>query len=83
MADCELMTIITAVACGITKCFSTDDISILAASFTQLGDTLATYLVQVEIEEKRTAAREAEKSKGTGKSNNERKEPIEYRGQEP
>jgi len=52
MNDCELITFITAIACGITKCCSEDDISLLAVGFTQLGDTLATYLTQKEIREK-------------------------------
>ncbi len=49
MAYCELIALITSIACGITKCFSDDEIALLAASFTQLGDTLATYLTQVQI----------------------------------
>ncbi len=53
MAGCELITLVTAVACGITKCYSEDDIAIMAAIFTQLGDSLATYLVQVELEANR------------------------------
>lgn len=89
MCDCELMALITAVACGITKCFNVDDISILAASFTQLGDTLATYLVQVELNEKRAAAKnESDQNKkscqNNGQDDKEKgKEPFEFRGEEP
>ncbi len=53
MLDCELITLISAIACAIIKCNDEDTISILGASFTQLGDTLATYLVQKGIAEKR------------------------------
>lgn len=53
MADCELIALISAIACAIIKCNDEDTIIILAASFTQLGDTLATYLAQQGIMEKR------------------------------
>ena len=53
MLDCELITLISAIACAIIKCNDENTIAILGASFTQLGDTLATYLVQQEIAEKR------------------------------
>ncbi len=53
MLDCELITLISAIACAIIKCNDEDTISILAVSLTQLGDTLATYLTQKEIMEKR------------------------------
>jgi hypothetical protein len=49
MNDCELIMTITAIACGIIKCCSEDDITILSVAFTQLGDTLATYLTQKEL----------------------------------
>lgn len=49
MDDCELIALITAAACGITKCCQDDDIAVLSAVFSQLGDTLATVLVQREI----------------------------------
>ncbi len=52
MDECELIALITAVACAISKNCSEDDISILAAVFTQLGDTLATILVKRELQEK-------------------------------
>lgn len=53
MQNCELVSFVTAMACTISKCCSEDEISILAAAFTQLGDTLATMLVNNEINEKR------------------------------
>lgn len=57
MNDCGLIMSITAIACGIIKCCSEDDISILSVAFSQLGDTLATYLTQKELcENKQTDA---------------------------
>jgi hypothetical protein len=49
MKDCELIMTITAIACGIIKCCSDDDITIMSAAFSQLGDTLDTYLTQKEL----------------------------------
>jgi hypothetical protein len=51
MEDCELVALITAAACAISKCCNENEIAILAASFTQLGDTLATINTQREIRE--------------------------------
>lgn len=51
MDECELIALVTAVACGISKCCQEDDITIMAAVFTQLGDTLTTILVQRELRE--------------------------------
>lgn len=53
MDSCELITLITAIACALTKCCSEDELSILAVSFTQLGDTLGTYLTKEELNEKK------------------------------
>jgi hypothetical protein len=63
MVDCELIAFITAISCGLIKCFSNDDLSILAASFNQLGDTLATYLAQVEVAENRANAKKNDANK--------------------
>lgn len=49
MASCELVTLVTALACSITKVFTKDETAILAAVLTQLGDTLATIAVNDEI----------------------------------
>jgi len=54
MDECELITLVTAVACGISKCCSEDDISLLSAVMSQLGDTLATILTQREINENKS-----------------------------
>lgn len=55
MDECELISLVTAVACSISKCCSDDDISILAVVFTQLGDTLQTVLTKREQKESRKA----------------------------
>jgi dolichol kinase len=49
MDDCELIALITGIACTISKCYSTDEISLMAVVFTQLGDTLSTILLQREL----------------------------------
>ena len=49
MNSCELVTTITALACSLQKCCSKEELTILAAAFTQLGDTLATIAVHNEI----------------------------------
>ena len=40
--SCELVNLISILACSIAKDKTIDEISVLAAIFTQLGDTLAT-----------------------------------------
>ncbi|WP_429148718.1 DUF6774 domain-containing protein [Anaerotaenia torta] len=40
------------IACSISKCCSTDEISLLAVVFCQLGDTLSTILLQRERNDK-------------------------------
>jgi len=52
MHDCELISLITAIACAIIKCLPDEDLELLAAALTQLGDTLTTYLTQKGIKEK-------------------------------
>ncbi|MDY3971428.1 MAG: DUF6774 domain-containing protein [Clostridia bacterium] len=42
MSSCELVTLVSALACSIAKTFTKDETALLAAIFTQLGDTLAT-----------------------------------------
>lgn len=49
MNSCELVTYISSLACAISKCCSRDDVTILAAVFTQLGDSLETILAHQEI----------------------------------
>lgn len=42
MQGCEFVTFISALACAIAKDKTQEEINVLAAFFTQLGDTLAT-----------------------------------------
>jgi len=49
MNSCELVAYITAIACTISKCYSDEEIALMAAAFTQLGDTLTTILAQNEV----------------------------------
>lgn len=60
MNSCEFVTFISVVACSLTSCCSKDELSLLAAVFTQLGDTLATILTREEI----CSRDEGEKDKG-------------------
>lgn len=52
MSECELIAFISTVACTLSKCCSTDELTILSVVFTQLGDTLATVLAKRELCEK-------------------------------
>lgn len=45
MDHCELVLLISSLACTIAQDKSVEDISLLAAVFTQLGDTLATLAI--------------------------------------
>ncbi len=56
MDECELIALVTSVACAISKSCSDDDISVLSAVFSQLGDTLQTVLTQREIRNNQTSA---------------------------
>lgn len=49
MDECELVTLISLVACSISKCCSTEELALMAAVFTQLGDTIATILAKREL----------------------------------
>lgn len=42
MSNCEFVTFISILACSIAKDKSSEEIAIIAAFFTQLGDTLTT-----------------------------------------
>ncbi len=52
MDDCELISFITAIACAIVKNCPEKEITMLAVTFTQLGDTLATVLAKRSLIEK-------------------------------
>ena len=49
MNSCELITFISSLACAIAKCCDPDELALLAAVFTQLGDTLTTMVIQREF----------------------------------
>lgn len=44
MTSCELVTFVSAAACALSKSCDDDELSVMAAVFTQLGDSLATIL---------------------------------------
>lgn len=44
MTSCELVTFVTSIACILSDSCDTDELSVMAAVFTQLGDTIATIL---------------------------------------
>lgn len=52
MTSCELVTFVSTLACAIAKSCNDDEVTILAAVFTQLGDSLETILAHQEICEK-------------------------------
>lgn len=50
MDECELITLVSAIACAISKsCSDDDELALLAAIFSQLGDTLATIITKREL----------------------------------
>lgn len=49
MESCELAFTVTALACAIAKCCSEDELSVIAAAISQLGDTLATIIAQEAV----------------------------------
>lgn len=51
MDECELILFISTLACSISKCYTAEEISVLSAIFTQLGDTLATLQAKKELKE--------------------------------
>lgn len=53
MNSCELVTLISALACSISSCFPPEETAVIAAAFTQLGDSLATILAHSELCEKK------------------------------
>lgn len=49
MNPCEYTVLISSIACNIAKGKSEDEIELLAALFTQLGDSLATYVTYKSV----------------------------------
>ncbi|MDO4298433.1 MAG: hypothetical protein Q4C59_08170 [Lachnospiraceae bacterium] len=49
MNSCELVTLVSTVACAIASSCSPEETAVLAAVFTQLGDSLETILAHQEF----------------------------------
>ena len=49
MNSCELVTYVSSVACAISQCYPPEELAVLAAVLTQLGDTLETILANEEL----------------------------------
>lgn len=49
MNSCELVTLVSSIACAIAKNHTSDEISLIAAVFSQLGDTLETIQANEEL----------------------------------
>lgn len=49
MGECEIVMLVSTVACTLSKCCSTDELNISSAFFTQLGDSLATILAKRQL----------------------------------
>lgn len=58
MSPCELTSAVTALANIIASKLSDDEVALLAPVLTQLGDTLATIIVQREICSRKSACKE-------------------------
>ena len=58
MSPCELTSAVTALANIIASKLSDDEVALLAPILTQLGDTLATIIVQREICSRKSACKE-------------------------
>ncbi|MBP1756106.1 MAG: hypothetical protein H6Q59_2504 [Firmicutes bacterium] len=70
MNSCELVSLVTALACSIAKCFPEEELPLLIAMLTQLSDTLTTILAAEELKESREAeCKEKLPSKGNPDSN--------------
>ncbi|MDE5830993.1 MAG: hypothetical protein K2H53_05105 [Clostridia bacterium] len=53
MNSCELVNLVSMLTCLIFQNYNDDEISLLSAIFTQLGDSLATILANNELIENR------------------------------
>lgn len=49
MNSCELVTFISSFACTLAKIYSPDELAMLAAIFSQLGDSLDTILAHKDL----------------------------------
>ena len=48
MSSCELVTLISSIACCLSKNYTNDELLMFASFFTQLGDTLVTIVTHEE-----------------------------------
>lgn len=53
MDECELIVLISTLACAISKCCTDDELTLLSVVLTQLGDTLVTVITSRELADKR------------------------------
>ena len=44
--ECELVIFISTLACAVSKCYTDDEITLMAALFNQLGDTLSSIIAK-------------------------------------
>lgn len=51
MNNCELTYLISTLACAIAKDKNSSELTLIAATFTQLGDSVATIAIQKQLEE--------------------------------
>ncbi|OYP00860.1 hypothetical protein C8E03_11420 [Lachnotalea glycerini] len=49
MDECELVAFISAIACSISKCYTTDELSLFSSMFSQLGDSLGTIAARRDL----------------------------------
>jgi hypothetical protein len=49
MESCELVSLISAIACVLAQNCTTEELTLLSASLTQLGDTINSILVNNEL----------------------------------
>lgn len=49
MDECELIILVSTVACTLSKHYTSEELSVLSSVFNQLGDTLSTILAKREL----------------------------------
>ena len=53
MNSCELVTLVSFLSCLISNSYDNEELAVLAAVFTQLGDSLATILANKDLLDKK------------------------------
>jgi len=53
MNSCELVTLVSFLSCLISNSYEDEELAVLAAVFTQLGDSLATILANKDLLDKK------------------------------